>query len=127
MAQESVFDKKLSPETTLDKVEGILEHFNLPPKVIQYIRANHKLIVICISIVVIAVVSWSLYDSHRKSVIQQGATALSEAIDLDGQQKLEKLKEVVAKYGSTTSALWAEVELAHLAMQDGKYGEAANK
>lgn len=127
MAQESAFDKKLAPETTLDKVEGILEHFNLPPKVIQFIRANHRIIVICLTVIVVAVVSWSLYDSHRRKVIQESAAALAAAVDIEGQERAQKLQAVVDQYGSTSSALWAKVELAHLDMTDGKYKDAAPK
>ncbi len=39
MASESAFNKKLTAETNMDKVEGLLEHFNLPPKVIDFIRS----------------------------------------------------------------------------------------
>jgi len=127
MAQESAFDKKLTPETTLDKIEALLEHFNLPPKAIQYFRANFKLIVSSLSIILIGVVSWSIYDSHQKKVVQDSAAALAEAIDLTGQERADKLNNVIANYGSTSSALWAKVELAHSDMKDGKYKDAAAK
>jgi len=127
MAQESAFDKKLTQETTLDKVEGILEHFNLPPKAIQYFRANHKIIVVCLAVLLIGVVSGSLYNSYRKRIVQEGAAALAAAVDLSGQERAQKLNEVISEYSSTTSALWAKVELAHLDMKDGKYKEAGEK
>lgn len=127
MAQESAFDKKLTQETTLDKVEGILEHFNLPPKAIQYFRANYKVIVVCLTVIVIGVVSWSLYNSYRKKIVQEGAAALAAAVDLSGQERAQKLGEVISDYSSTSSALWAKVELAHMDMQDGAYKAAAEK
>jgi predicted negative regulator of RcsB-dependent stress response len=127
MPGESAFDKRLAPETTMDKVEGILEHFNLPPKAIQFIRANGKAIVVGLSAFFVGVVAWSLYDSYRQNVIENAASALTKAIEQPDAEKAKSLEKVIVDYGTTSSALWAKVELAHMAMTNGKYADASAK
>lgn len=127
MAGESAFDKKLSAETHMDKVEGLLEHFNLPPKVIDFIRINQRLIQLGIAVVVIAVVFWSLYGSYRERIREEASSSLSLALQSEEAGRAEALRAVADKYASTSSALWARVELAHLDMQKGLFDEASKQ
>jgi tetratricopeptide (TPR) repeat protein len=48
---------------------------------------------------------------------------------LQGEQDMqaEALRAVADKYSSTSSALWARVELAHLDMKKGSFGDASKK
>lgn len=126
MVTEDAFNKRLSTESTMDKVEGLLEHFNLPPKVIDFIRANKRMIQAAIAIVIVAVVVWSLYGSYRDRITEEATSALSLAMEKkDGHA--EALRVVIEKYGSTSSALWANVELAHLDMKQGAFSDASKK
>jgi predicted negative regulator of RcsB-dependent stress response len=127
MASESVFNKKLTAETNMDKVEGLLEHFNLPPKVIDFIRVNQRLLQIGIAIIVISVVFWALYGSYRERIREEASTALSTALQTDKASQEEALRAVVDKYAGTAPALWARVGLAHLDMKNGTYADAAKK
>jgi predicted negative regulator of RcsB-dependent stress response len=127
MASESAFDKRLTDESTMDKVEGLLEHFNLPPKVIDFIRANQRLIQVAIAIIVIAVVVWSLYGSYRERIREEASTALALAMEKDQTGQAEALRMVTEKYGNTSSALWARIELGHLDMKKGAFGDASKK
>ncbi len=127
MASESAFNKKLTAETSMDKVEGLLEHFNLPPNVIDFIRVNQRLIQIGIAVVVIIVVFWSLYGSYREQKREEAATALSMALLSDPQAQPAELRAVADKYASTSSALWARVELAHLDVKNGSFADASKK
>lgn len=127
MSSESAFNKRLTNESTMDKVEGLLEHFNLPPKVIDFIRRHQKLIRIIIAVIVIIVVSWSLYGSHIEKVREEAASALSLARQADSASQAEAFKKVYQEYGSTSSALWAKVELAHMAMKDGSFADASTQ
>ena len=127
MASESVFNKKLAAETNMDKVEGLLEHFNLPPKVIDFIRLNQRILQIAGAVIVVGVVFWSLYGSYREGVREEASTALSTALQADKASQAEALRGVVDKYAGTSSALWARVELGHLDMNNGSYGDAAKK
>lgn len=127
MASESAFDKRLTAETNMDKVEGLLEHFNLPPKVIDFIRANQRMIQIGIAAIVIAVVFWSLYGSYRERINEEASTALSMALQADKATQAAALNAVVDKYDSTSSALWARIELGHLDMKNGSFSAASKK
>jgi len=127
MSTESAFNKRLTEESTMDQVEGLLEHFNLPPKAITFIRKNQRIIQVVIGIIVVAVVVWSLYGSHIEKQKEEAATALSLALDQEPGARGAALAEVVASYASTTSAIWAEVELAHLDMKNSQFVAAAEK
>jgi predicted negative regulator of RcsB-dependent stress response len=127
MAGESAFDKKLSAETNMDKVEGLLEHFNLPPKVIDFIRINQRIIQLGIAVVVIAVVFWSLYGSYRERIREEASSSLSLALQSEEVARADALRAVADKYGNTASALWARVELAHLDMRNGLFDQASKQ
>ena len=127
MASESAFNKRLTEDTSMDKVEGLLEHLNLPPKAIDFIRKNQRAIQIALIILIITVVALSLYNSYRKGVVEEAASALSSAMQKNVDEKKNALTGVVEEYGSTTSAQWAKIELAHLDMNNGDFSAAAEK
>ncbi len=127
MASESAFNKRLTEETNMEKVEGLLEHLNLPPKVIDFIRNYQRQIQIALVLIVVVVVSLSLYNSYRKGVVEDAASALSTALQNTGDEKVLSLTQVVSEYGNTTSAQWAKIELAHFDMKNGEYAAAAEK
>ncbi len=127
MSTESAFNKRLTEESTMDQVEGLLEHFNLPPKAISFIRKNQRMIQMIIGIVIVAVVAWSLYGSHIEKQREEAATALSLAVEQDVGAMAPALQDVINQYGGTSSAIWAEVELAHLDMKNSEFTAAADK
>lgn len=127
MASENAFNKRLTAETTMDKVEGLLEHFNLPPKAIAFIRRNKSIIKIILIAVIVAVVSGSLYKSYRERIREEASSALATAMQQTGSDQAEALRKVADTYGSTSSALWAKIELAHLDMKNGAYADAGTK
>ena len=127
MSTEGAFNKRLTEETTMDQVEGLLEHFNLPPKTIAFIRKNQRIFQVGIGLIIIAVVAWSLYGSYMEKQREEAATALSLALEKAPSEQAAALSEVMAQYAHTTSSVWAEVELAHLDMKRGKFEAAATK
>jgi predicted negative regulator of RcsB-dependent stress response len=127
MASGNAFNKKLTVETHMDKVEGLLEHLNLPPKAIDFIRLNQRLIQIGIAVIVVGVVFWSLYGAHRERIREEASSALSLALQSDQNTQAEALLAVADKYAGTSSARWASVELAHLDMKNGSFEEASKK
>ena len=127
MASDSAFNKKLTEETSMDKVEGLLEHLSLPPKAIDFIRANQRMIQITIAVIIIAVVAWSLYGSYRERITVEASAALSMALQGEQGTQAQALQAVADKYSSTSSAIWARVELAHLDMKNGSFGDASKK
>lgn len=127
MATESAFDKKLTAETAIDQVEGLLEHFNLPPRAIAYIRKNMRMIQIGLGIIAIGVVTWSLYGSYAERRVEEAASSLAVAIQKSDDEKISALQQVVKEYANTTSATWAEIELAHSKMAEAQYDQAVDK
>ena len=125
MAGESVFEKRLTAETTMDRVEGLLEHFNLPPKVISFIRKNARALQIGISLLVVVIVATSLYGSYQEKRRENAASALARAMQSAQENKGEALAKVVADFASTSSGRWARIELAHLEMTKGAFATAA--
>ncbi len=127
MASESAFNKRLTVETTIDKVEGLLEHFNLPPKAISFIRRHVRIIQIAIAVAIAAIVFVSLYGSYLEKQREEASSALANALKQNIEAQADALNKVIEKYGSTSSALWARVGIAHIDMQNGVFAEAADK
>ncbi len=127
MAGESAFDKRHVEASTLSDVEGLLEHLNLPPAAIKFIRTHKQKLQIVAGLVLVLVVALAVYDSYRDKRIEAAASALAVAQQKGPEEKAGALEKVVSDFSGTTSALWAGVELAHLDMQTGKFAEAADK
>ncbi|MBB5346470.1 tetratricopeptide repeat protein [Desulfoprunum benzoelyticum] len=127
MGGESVFDKKHVEPSAMGDVEGLLEHFNLPPAVISYIRRNKRVIQVTVAAILITVVALALYDSYRQKRIEEATSALTTAMQKAGDDKEKALGAVAAEFAGTASARWAEVELAHLTMAGSKFKEAAEQ
>jgi predicted negative regulator of RcsB-dependent stress response len=127
MAGESAFDKRHVEASALSDVEGLLEHLNLPPAVIKYIRTHKKKLQIAAALFLVMIVALAVYDSYRGKRIEEAASALAVALQKGPEEKGGALAKVASDFSGTTSALWAGVELAHLDMQTGKFAEAADK
>lgn len=125
MAEKSAFEKIHVDETEKADLGGVLEQMNLPPAVVTFVRENTRLVQVCIGVIVIAVVAWSLYDSYRDKQVEAGASALSVAVDQeDSQKKVEQLAAVSEEYSGTSSAQWAKVNAAHEMIRTGQQEEA---
>ncbi len=125
MSKPSVFEKKYGQEDGINDVSGILDQFNLPPAFIEYVRKNKRTIQIVISVVVVLVVSLTLYKSYREKKIDQAAQALSLASMEQGEKKMQELQAVAKQYSDTTSSDWAKIEIAHQNMKNALYAESA--
>lgn len=125
MEKSNVFEKKHGEEDVLNDMSGVLDHLNLPPVFVEFVRKHQRFIQIVIGVVVVAVVFFSLYGSYREKKIDQGAQALATAVEVSGTAKIEALSEVVKEYSSTSAGLWAEVEIAHETMSNGEFENAA--
>lgn len=127
MAEESVFEKRHVEPNANGDVEGLLEHFNLPPAVIKYVRKNKRTLQIVLASVLILVVSLALYDSYREKRMEKASSALSQALSKAGEEKEKALQGVMAEYPGSVSARWANVELAHIEMGKAQFKEAADR
>lgn len=125
MSGESAFEKRYVDPKDRNKLEELLEMFNLPPRAIAFLKTYKRPVQIVLAVVLVVVVSGSLYSSYRERQIEDGASALALALKETGNSQKEALESVAAKYGSTPSALWARIELAHLLMTERKFADAA--
>ncbi len=126
MAKKDIFDKEWVDERDKNNLEGLLEQFNLPPRVISFVREKKRLVQAGIGILIIVVVSWSFYDSYQKDRMEEGNSALSAALNMDANQRLDALASVEKNYSGTEAALWAEIKSAQEFSTSGKM-EQANK
>lgn len=126
MTKPSVFDKRYVEKDKMDDVEGLLEHFNLPPKFITFVRHNVRIVQAVIAIIVLAVVAGSLYSSYRDKQITESASALAMALEKNGAEQRTALEGVIANYEGRDAAKWARIEIAHAYMTDKEYSKAAD-
>lgn len=104
---------------------GLLEELNLPPATIRFIRGNRRNLIIALICCVLAIVGWSSFSYYLAKQNDRAAALLAEAV---GQRAAGKRKVLLQKilndYGRTGSAVWAKIEMAHLAFDAQQYDEA---
>ncbi len=127
MSTESVFNKRLRPETTFDRIEAILEHLNMPPGVVEFIRKNRRLVVVLFTVHIVAIVAVSFYLSYKEEQRSMAASALSLAEEQKGVERITALENVAADFSSTSSALWAKVNVAQQYVKEGNYDKAVQQ
>ena len=105
---------------------GLLEQFNLPPKLIRFLRRHLRAIWLVIVAIVVIAVAIAAFSAYRDNRMEKAAIALDVAMQAqDGRREL--LQNVQADFAATPSALWAEIALARLDEQEGKIGEATQR
>ncbi len=125
MSSHSAFEKRYVDPKDKSDVEGLLEHFNLPPKVIAFLRHNKRMIQVALVVLLVVVVGSSFYSSYREKQRAKASSALAVALTEPLADQVAALKKVETDFSGTTAALWARVAQGHLAMQAKKYTEAA--
>lgn len=124
MSQQNPFDRQHVEESAVAQPPGLLEQFNLPPAVIAYLRKNQRTIWIVVGCIVLIVVAAALYNQYTDYREEKAASALTLAMQEEGEQKAESLAKVVEEFGSTSSGKWSRIELAHIAAQKGDLEKA---
>ena len=125
MAGQSAFDKQQLQEISPHGVSGLLEHLNLPPAVIRYVRKNKRNLQNGAIIAGVVIIGLTMYSSYRSNRIEKASAALAVAMQATGTERQKGLTAVAADFSGTPSALWADAELAHALIKEGKYKEAA--
>lgn len=125
--QQSPFDLKHIEETAAVETSGVLDQLNLPPALTNFLRKKQRIIWIVVGIIAAVVTVVSLYNSYRNYTLNKAAEAYDQALMLDGGPKKVALLKVVDSYGSTPSAIWSQVELAHLDQAAGEVKGAIEK
>ena len=127
MSDETPFNKLHVEPSLKGDVGGLLEQLNLPPKVVKFIQNNIRIIAIIFALVAIIAVSWSVYDVQALKKTNQSSSALAKAMKNPLTTREAALQKVIADFSGTSSALWAQVELAHIEMAGGNFKTAAEK
>ena len=125
MADENPFNKLHIEQNEKGNLVGLLEQINLPPKAIKFIRENLKAISVVLILVVIVILSWSAYIEYHQKRVNTSSSALTNALKEPVAARPAALKKVATDFPGTSSARWAEVELAHMDMQKGDFKNAA--
>ena len=124
MSEKSAFDPNQIAEKAYLEPRGALDQLNLPSGVVKFIRKNKRILQIAGILIVIVVVTGSLYNSSRIKKLENSASSLSISMNGTGETKAKALQQVVDDYSGSPSALWASTELGHMAMKDGDYKKA---
>ena len=127
MADETPFNKLHVEPSLKGDLTGLLEQLNIPPKAVKFIQKNIKIIYVVLALVVIVSLSWSVYDAYNQKRINQSSSALVMAMNQPPAMRSAALQKMIADFSGTSSALWAEVELAHIDMSSGSFKAAVAK
>lgn len=127
MANEDIFDKEWVDERDKNSLEGLLEQMNLPPAVVKFVKDHKRAVQVGIIAIIVVVVAWALYDSYRDNRIKKSSEALSVALEVEGQQMIDKLGEVKNDFSGTPAALWAQINAAQELVAIGKMEDANNE
>ena len=104
---------------------GLLEELNLPPKAILFIRNNKRHLIIGLLCFVLAILGWSSLSYYLARQDDRAASLLAEAVGQGTtEQRKVLLQKLLDEYGRTGSAMWAKVEMGHLAFDAQQYDEA---
>ena len=126
MSEPGTFDPNQLKLQPLGPPPGLLDQFNLPPKVIAFMRAHQRSLWAALIGVVALSLSWAGYDAYQDNRQQQAASALDGA-QLAIQDKAAQLEEISTQFTGTDAALWAKVELALLAERGGQVAQAVTQ
>lgn len=121
MADQSAFDPKNIQLQTLGPPPGLLEQFNLPPRMIKFIRRHQRTIWLVVIGCVSLAVAVSAYTSYCQYRAGKAVSALDAAL-IASQERRPLLTKVVEDYADTPSGRWARIELA---LVDEKADQAA--
>lgn len=124
MSDQSAFNQNQVAENAYVEPSGVLDQLNLPPAVVGFIRKNKRALQVGAIVFAVVVIAGSVYQSYRTSRLENGANSLALSMDAEGADRITALQQVASDYKGTPSALWAVVELGHLAMIDGDYPAA---
>ncbi|HHO48673.1 MAG TPA: tetratricopeptide repeat protein [Desulfobacteraceae bacterium] len=127
MSEQNPFNRQNIEQSAVVQAPGLLEQLGLPPDLIRFLRKNQRTIWIVVGIIVFIITAFSLYGSYRAYRDDKAASALTEAMKADGAKKQELLIQVADAYGSTSSGIWARVELARLATAAGEQDRAVEE
>jgi predicted negative regulator of RcsB-dependent stress response len=122
--QSSFHLKDLRESAHVEQHNGVLDQLDLPPAIVEFLQQNQRKIWTVVSIIAVVIIVASLYDSYRTYTLDKAARAYDAALLLEGNEQVAALNKTKEDFGSTPSAVWSQIQLAHLDQGAGKYKEA---
>ncbi len=105
--------------------QSVFELLALPPKTIDFLVRNQKVIVRTSLAIVLVVVTWGVYSGWHSSQKSKSVSDFDQAMQCEGEERIAKLSEVAQKYSSLPAGTWAIIKIAEQKQNDGKLEEAA--
>lgn len=127
MTGQSAFSKK-SVETINVEKRDWMEELNLPPQLISFLKEHGQRLQLVAAGIVLILLSYNGYQYYAARQ-QDNATAML-ATAMKSEQAAEKsslLGALIDEYGSSDAAVWAHLELGHMAYNAGQYDEAISQ
>ncbi len=124
MSQKSAFNQNQVAENAYVEPSGVLDQLNLPPSVVRFVRNYKRIIQVVAVVVVLTVVIGALYNSYRNNRIEKSTNNLAISLEASDDEKIMALEDVIVEHSGTPAALWATVELGHIAMKDNLFDKA---
>jgi len=124
MSEPSPFNRNTITESAAVPEAGLLDQLGLPPDLVKFLRKHQRTIWIvsgCIAFILVVVSAYGSYTAYRD---EKAASALTEALKAEDDQRKAELAQVVADYGSTSAGIWARIETAHLLAEEGETDQA---
>ncbi|NLX19407.1 MAG: tetratricopeptide repeat protein [Desulfobulbus sp.] len=123
MAEQTTVNRDAAIKQQLLTPQGLLEQFNLPPKVIAFMRRHQRSIWTAVVVVVVSFVTISGYTTYQELQETKAASALDAALVAQKDRK-HLLEKVTQEYGGYAAGRWAKIELANLYVQEEQRGKA---
>lgn len=126
MAEQTTLDRDAIKLQPLPPPMGLLEHFNLPPKAVAFIRRNQQTIWTIVTLGAILALALSGYSTYREYQEARANAALDAAL-IAKEDNRPLLEAVVQDYGTNAAALWAKVALVRLDEKEGQGAKAISR
>ncbi len=126
MAEQQGAEKRQQDLPPLFQGAGLLEQFNLPPKLIRFLRRHQRTLWLLLSACIVLAVAVAAYNTYQDSRMEKAAIALDAALQ-NKDARREMLQQVQNDYAATPSALWAAIALARMDEEEKKTDEAIQR
>lgn len=124
MNQQNAFSKKNLQTINIEKRDW-MEELNLPPELIKFLRGKAKVLQIGGAVALLCFLGYYATHFHLNKQREQSTALLAKAVEVQSpQERKAKLQEVVDKFGGSDAGLWARIDLAHQAFDEGHSAEA---
>ncbi|MBU0674715.1 MAG: tetratricopeptide repeat protein [Proteobacteria bacterium] len=125
MVEPNIINPKDIKIINPEQKEGLLEELNLPPKAIQFIRANERALQIALVVFVVCFLGWTYWGHYTETKRENASSALALAmLEADPAVRDGALSAVLDDFSGSSAAYWAMLEKGHALLKSGEYETA---